>query len=86
MEDSPSRSSWRLAGDPEDSSCDGNESVSASGDESVEAPGARTLGEDHLPLPPPCGTCSVASLGASCDDAATCLQSQIIFVSYFLLL
>lgn len=71
--DSPSRSSWLPTGDPEDSSCDGNGSASASGGGLVAAQGARIPGEAHPLPPPPCDTCSAASLDASCDDAATYL-------------
>ena len=79
ISDSPSRSSSRPVGDPEDSSCDANASVNASEGESVVALVVRNPGEDHRRLPPPCDTCSAASLDASCDDAAMCLQITIRF-------
>ena len=79
MSDSPSRSSSRLAGDPEDSSCDANASVNVSEGGSAVAPAVRNPGEDHRRLPPPCDTCNAASLDASCDDAAMCLQITIRF-------
>lgn len=70
--------SWQQVGVLASWSCDESASANANADELVVVRVAQNLDVAN-PLhqhQPPCGTCSVALLDASCDDAATFLYIE----------